>query len=148
MAIPIEILMVEDNPGDIELTTNALATSKIINNFHVLEDGEAALDYLYQRGEYENASRPDLIFLDLNLPKLSGRDVLKDIKNNKGLMSIPVIILSSSEDAEDIRIAYELHANNFVSKPIRVQEFMKIVQAIEHFWIEIVKLPADKNLSI
>ncbi len=141
---PIEIMMIEDNPGDIELTAHALSASKILNNLHILEDGESALDFLYQRRQYKGVPRPDLIFLDLNLPRLNGREVLRGIKSNKHLMSIPVVILSSSEDAEDICAAYKLHANNFVSKPVQVEKFINVVQAIEHFWIEVVKLPIQK----
>lgn len=138
---PVEILMIEDNPGDVELTRQALSGGKVKNNLNIAEDGEEALDYLYQRGKFENATRPDLIFLDLNLPKVSGKEVLADIKSNNDLKTIPVIILSSSEDAGDIRKTYELNANSFVTKPVRVEDFIKVAQAIEHFWIEIVKLP-------
>ncbi|MGH1485654.1 MAG: response regulator [Cellvibrionaceae bacterium] len=142
---PIEILMVEDNPGDVELTREALATGKFRNNLHITEDGEKALDFLYQRGEFTNAPRPDLVLLDLNLPKVSGREVLADVKSNDKLMSIPVVVLSSSEDARDIEATYELNANSFVTKPVRIEDFLQVAQAIEHFWIEIVKLPSGKN---
>ena len=142
---PIEILMVEDNPGDIELTREALASGKFRNNLHVVDDGEKALDFLYQRGEYASVPRPDLVLLDLNLPKLNGREVLADVKSNRELAAIPVIVLSSSEDARDIQVTYELNANSFVTKPVRIEDFLRVAQAIEHFWIEIVKLPSGKN---
>jgi len=112
-----------------------------VNELNVVEDGEAALDYLHQRGEYADAIRPDLVMLDLNLPKISGRDVLKEIKGDDDLSSIPVIVLSSSEDASDIKESYSLNANSFVTKPVKVEDFVDVVSSIEHFWIEIVKLP-------
>ena len=141
----IEILMIEDNPGDVELTREALNSGKLRNRLHVVDDGEQALDFLYQRGDYADAPRPDLVLLDLNLPKLNGREVLADVKNNKELSSIPVIVLSSSEDAQDIKSTYALNANSFVTKPVRIEDFLSVTQAIEHFWIEIVKLPSGKN---
>lgn len=138
---PVQILMVEDNLGDIELSRVALKRGKLVNELNVVEDGEAALDYLHQRGEYADAIRPDLVMLDLNLPKISGRDVLKEIKGDDDLSSIPVIVLSSSEDASDIKESYSLNANSFVTKPVKVEDFVDVVSSIEHFWIEIVKLP-------
>lgn len=138
----IEILLVEDNPGDIELTKEALEQGKLKNNINVCEDGEEALDYLLRRNQYEDAKRPDLIFMDLNLPKLNGRDVLKTIKEDSDLMSIPVVILSSSEAAKDIQSTYNLHANCFVSKPVQIDDFMRVVQTVEYFWFDIVKLPS------
>jgi len=141
----IEVLMIEDNIGDIELTREAMATGKLRNNLHVAMDGEQGLDFLYRRGQYTDAPRPDLILLDLNLPKFSGREVLAKIKADSALSSIPVIVLSSSEDAEDIRSSYELNANSFVTKPVRIDDFLNVAQAIEHFWIEIVKLPSTKQ---
>ncbi|MGH1438468.1 MAG: response regulator [Cellvibrionaceae bacterium] len=141
----IEILMVEDNPGDVELTREALKAGKLHNHFNVVEDGEAALDYLFQRPPFEDALRPDLILLDLNLPKISGREVLAEVKADKGLCTIPIVVLSSSEDAADIKKAYELNANSFVTKPVQIESFIKVAQAIEHFWIKIVKLPSGKN---
>ncbi|MGH1485655.1 MAG: response regulator [Cellvibrionaceae bacterium] len=144
-SMPIEVLLVEDNPGDIELTREALSAGKLINNIHVVEDGEEALDFLYQEKQYVNVSRPDLILLDLNLPKLNGREVLAKIKSNPELSSIPVVILSSSEDADDIEKAYSLSANSFVTKPVRVNDFVRVAQTLEDFWIGIVKLPSLKN---
>ncbi|MEO0443380.1 MAG: response regulator [Pseudomonadota bacterium] len=141
----IEILMVEDNPGDVELTREALSNGKLRNRLHVVEDGEMALDFLYQQGGYEDAPRPDLILLDLNLPKLNGREILAEVKSNKDLAAIPIIVLSSSEDAQDIQQSYALNANSFVTKPVKIKDFLSVTQAIEHFWIEIVKLPSGKN---
>lgn len=141
----VQILMVEDNPGDIELTRQALKQGKLLNDLHIVEDGEAALDFLYQRKSFTDAVRPDLILLDLNLPKISGRDVLKQVKQNKQLASIPIIVLSSSEDADDIKETYSLNANSFVTKPVKVEDFIAVVNSIEQFWIEIVKLPSGIN---
>lgn len=141
----VQILMVEDNPGDIELSKVALKNGKLVNDLHVVEDGEAALDYLYQRGAYKDVVRPDIILLDLNLPKINGREVLKTIKEDENLSIIPVIVLSSSEDAADIKESYSLNANSFVTKPVRVEDFVTVVSSIEQFWIEIVKLPSGIN---
>lgn len=140
----INILLIEDNPGDVELTREALTESgKIMNHLEVAIDGEQALDYLYQRGEFANSVRPDLILLDLNLPKLDGRDVLKVVKEDHDLSKIPVIILSSSEAASDIQKSYQLHANCFVTKPVQLDDFIRVVQTIESFWIDIVRLPKE-----
>lgn len=138
---PLDILVVEYNVVDIEFTRVALLKGKLKNTVNVVEDGEAALDYLYQRGAYAQASRPDLILLDLNLPKMSGHDVLTDIKANNSLKSIPVIVLSSSENMDDVRKTYQLNANSFIAKPVTFENFIKVTQAIEEFWIKIVKLP-------
>lgn len=142
---PIEILMVEDNPGDVELTREALATGKLCNHLHIVDDGEKALDFIYQRGAFIAVPRPDLILLDLNLPKVSGREVLKEVKAKPDLSAIPLVVLSSSEDAQDIQQSYDLNANSFVTKPVCIEDFLKVVQTIEHFWVEIVKLPSRKN---
>lgn len=141
----VQILMIEDNLGDIELTRQALKRGKLLNELHIVEDGEAALDFLYQRNQFNDAMRPDLILLDLNLPKISGRDVLKQVKEDKDLASIPIVVLSSSEDAADIKESYSLNANSFVTKPVRVDDFVNVVKSIEQFWIEIVKLPSGVN---
>jgi len=140
----INILLIEDNPGDVELTREALTESgKIMNHLEVAIDGEEALDYLYRRAKYSSAVKPDLILLDLNLPKLDGRDVLKVIKKDVELAKIPVIILSSSEAANDIQRSYQLHANCFVTKPVQLDDFIRVVQTIESFWIDIVRLPKE-----
>lgn len=140
-ARPIEILMVEDNPGDVRLAQEALKDAKVSNTLRVVEDGAAALDFLYQRGEYANALRPDLILLDLNLPKKNGREVLEEIKQDAQLKTIPVVILTTSQAEEDIVRAYSLHANCYITKPVDFAQFSKIVRTIEDFWLSIVTLP-------
>ncbi len=141
----IEILLVEDNPGDVELTRESLNNGKVKNRLNVVIDGEQALDYLYKRGDYPQAITPDIILLDLNLPKVDGREVLQQLKSDSDLARIPIIILSSSEAASDIQESYDLHANCFVTKPVQLDDFMKVVQMIEFFWIDIVKLPGNGN---
>jgi CheY-like chemotaxis protein len=138
---PIEILMVEDNPGDVRLTREALKHGKVSNTMHVVEDGVAALDFLYQRGAYGKAPRPDLILLDLNLPKKNGREVLQEIKQDTHLKTIPVVILTTSQAEEDVLRAYSLHANCYITKPVDFIQFTKIVRTIEEFWLTIVTLP-------
>ncbi len=138
---PIEILMVEDNPGDVRLTQEALKDAKVSNTLRVVEDGAAALDFLYRRGEHHAAPRPDLILLDLNLPKKNGREVLEEIKQNAQLKTIPVVILTTSQAEEDIVRAYSLHANCYITKPVDFAQFTKIVRTIEDFWLSIVTLP-------
>ena len=142
---PIEILMVEDNPGDVRLTQEALREGKVRNNIHVLTDGVEALAFLRRQGRYANASRPDVILLDLNLPKKDGREVLAEIKADPNLLRIPVVILTSSEAEEDILKAYNLHANAYVAKPVGLEQFMAVVRQIEGFWLEIVKLPDESG---
>ena len=137
----IEILMVEDNPGDVRLTREALISGKVRNQLQVVEDGAAALDYLYRRPPYEDAQRPDLILLDLNLPKKDGREVLAVIKTDPSLRLIPVVVLTTSQAEEDVLRAYHLNANCFVTKPVDLDQFNRIVQAIEHFWLSVVTLP-------
>lgn len=138
---PIEILMVEDNPGDVRLTREALKDAKVSNSLRVVEDGAAALDFLYRRNGYGNAPRPDLILLDLNLPKKNGREVLEEIKQDAQLKTIPVVILTTSQAEEDVVRAYRLHANCYISKPVDFVQFTKIVRTIEDFWLSIVTLP-------
>lgn len=140
---PIEILLVEDNPGDIDLAREALETNKIRNNLHVARDGEAALDFLLKREPYLNVPRPDLIILDLNLPKIDGREVLAEVKQDPDLMSIPVVILTSSRAEEDILKSYNLHANCYISKPLDFKQFLKVIESIKDFWLTIVALPKD-----
>ncbi len=139
----IEILLVEDNLGDVELTKEALNEGKINNKLNVVNDGEMALEYVYKRGVYQDATTPDIILLDLNLPKYDGREVLQQLKSDPATKHIPIIILSSSEAAHDIQQSYDLHANCFVTKPIQLDDFIKVVQMIESFWIDIVKLPCE-----
>lgn len=141
---PIEILLVEDNPGDVDLAREALESTKMKNNLHVVGDGEAAMDFLLQKGEYSTASRPDLILLDLNLPIKDGRQVLSEIKMHQSLKRIPVVVLTTSRAEEDILESYDLHANCYISKPIDFNQFMKVVKSIEDFWLSIVILPPNQ----
>jgi two-component system response regulator len=140
---PINILLVEDNPGDILLARVAFEKSKYSVNIDVAMDGEEALDFLYKRGMFAEASTPDLILLDLNLPAISGSEVLADIKNDEELRVIPVIILTTSQAEWDIIRCYRLHANCFVNKPFGFESFDKVVQSIEDFWFNIVRLPVN-----
>ncbi len=140
---PIEVLLVEDNPVDAMVTREALIDGKICNRLHIVEDGVQALDFLYRRGKYEKAPRPDLILLDLNLPRKDGREVLLEIKNNAELKFIPVVVLTTSESDSDILRSYELHANCFVTKPVELERFAQVVRSIEGFWFSIVKLPPE-----
>lgn len=137
----IEILMVEDNPGDVRLTREAFKEGKVRNELHVAEDGVAALDFLYRRPPHQQAPRPDLILLDLNLPKKDGREVLETIKSDPSLKTIPVVILTTSQAEEDVIRAYHLSANCYVTKPVDFEQFMRIVQTIEEFWLSVVTLP-------
>jgi CheY-like chemotaxis protein len=145
MAQPIQILMVEDNPADVELTKEAFSEGKLSNSLHVVNDGEEALDYIYKRGRFADVETPDIILLDLNLPKINGREVLATLKGDEDLCSIPVIILSSSEDSADIKASYALNANSFVTKPVAIDDFLEVVKSIEHFWVEVVKLPSERK---
>lgn len=138
---PIEILMVEDNPGDVRLAQETLKDSKVANTLHVVQDGVAALDFLYRRAGYGAAPRPDLILLDLNLPKKNGREVLEVIKQDAHLQTIPVVVLTTSKAEEDVMRAYRLHANCYITKPIDLAQFIQIVRTIEEFWLAIVTLP-------
>lgn len=142
---PIEILLVEDNPGDTRLAKEALKESKLINNLSVAEDGVEAMNFLHKTGKYLNVPRPDLIILDLNLPKKDGREVLAEIKNDDDLKRIPVVILTISKAEEDILKSYNLHANCFITKPLDLDQFIKVVKSIEDFWLTIVKLPNGKG---
>ncbi|MBW8065862.1 response regulator [Ferrovum sp.] len=141
MGRPAEFLLVEDNPGDVRLTKEALAESKLYNNLNVVPDGLEALRFLRQDPPYENAPRPDVILLDLNLPKIDGREVLATIKSTPEFKRIPVVVISSSEAEADILRSYDLHVNCYVTKPVNLDQFIKVVQSIESFWLTIVKLP-------
>ena len=140
---PIEILLVEDNPGDARLTREALSQSKVSNNLHHARDGEEAMRFLKREGQFANAPTPDLVLLDLNLPRRDGREVLEDVKRDPLLKHIPVVVLTSSEAEEDILRSYRLHANCFITKPVDLEQLTKVVQAIEQFWFTLVKLPPD-----
>ena len=140
----IEILMVEDSPGDVRLAIEALKDAKIHNHLSVVSDGEEALAFLRKQGQYANAPRPDLILLDLNLPKKDGREVLKEIKQAENLKRIPVVILTISTAERDILRAYDLHANCYISKPVDFEQFTDVVKSIEDFWFTVVKLPRSR----
>jgi CheY-like chemotaxis protein len=137
----VDILLVEDNPGDARLMKEALAEAKVRNRLHLVADGVEALAYLRRRGPFASAMRPDLILLDLNLPGKDGREVLAEIKRDQDLRRIPVVILTSSQTEADIARAYDLHANAYVTKPLDVEQFITVVKSIEDFWLTIVKLP-------
>lgn len=141
VVIPIEILLIEDNPGDVRLTQEALREGKIINNLNVVSDGVQALDFLRQKGRYAGATRPDVILLDLNLPRKDGREVLEEIKEDPELKRIPVVVITSSSAEEDVLKSYNLHANCYISKPVDLEQFVAVVKSIEDFWMGIVKLP-------
>jgi CheY-like chemotaxis protein len=138
---PIEILIVEDNEGDVGLMEEVFEEAKIRNKLHVAEDGEEAMLYLRGKGRFSGSPRPDIIILDLNLPNKDGREVLREIKEDKNLTNIPVIVLTTSNAEKDILSAYDLHANAYVTKPIDFDQFIKVVGSIEDFWLEIVQLP-------
>jgi CheY-like chemotaxis protein len=137
----VEILLVEDNAGDIRLTLEALKSAKVSNNINVVRDGVEAMAYLRREGEYVDATRPGLMLLDLNLPRKSGYEVLEELKTDEDLRRIPVVVLTSSKAEEDVLRSYDLHANSYVTKPVGLQEFAKVVSAIEGFWLTIVQLP-------
>ena len=139
----MDILLIEDNPGDVRLTKEALKESKIMNKLHVVYDGEEAMAYLNREGKYKKSIRPDLIILDLNLPKMNGREVLARIKENNDLKRIPVVMFTISEAEEDILKSYDLYANCYITKPIDIIQFIKVVKAVSHFWFSIVKLPLN-----
>jgi CheY-like chemotaxis protein len=138
---PIEILMVEDNPGDVRLTVEALKEGKVRNNLRTVGDGVEALKFLRREDPYAEAPRPDLVLLDLNLPKKNGREVLAEIKADPDLRRIPVVILTVSEAEQDIIKSYNLHANCYITKPVNLEQFIKVVRSIEDFWLTIVMLP-------
>src|SRR5919206_3374436 len=135
---PIEILLVEDNPGDVRLTVEALNDAKVHNNLYVAKDGVEAMSFLRREGAHANAPRPDLILLDLNLPKKDGREVLEEIKEDRGLRRIPVVVLTTSEAEMDILKAYNLHANCYITKPVGLEQFITVIKTIEDFWLMIV----------
>ena len=143
----IEILLVEDNPADIRLATEVLKDAKLRNTIHVARDGIEALQFLRRQGNFSGSPEPDLVLLDLNLPRLSGREVLREIKSDPELKRIPVVILTTSDAEQDILKSYELHANCYITKPVDLEQFSKVVQCIEDFWFTIVKLPSRKQLS-
>jgi CheY-like chemotaxis protein len=137
----VEILLVEDNPGDYRLTQEALREGKVYNNLYWAQDGVEALEFLRQRGRYADMPRPDIVLLDLNLPKKDGREVLSEIKGDENLRSIPVVILTTSQAEEDVLRSYDLHANCYVTKPVDLEKFITVVQSIDRFWLTIATLP-------
>lgn len=142
MPSPVEILLVEDSPADVRLTIEALRDAKVRNNLHVAADGEEALAFLRREGPHADAVRPDLILLDLNLPKKDGREVLEEVKADPQLRRIPVVVLTTSEAEQDILRSYDLHANCYITKPVDLDQFITVVRSIEDFWLTIVKLPS------
>jgi len=141
----MHILLIEDNIGDIRLTQEALKELPTTHDLHVVKDGEEALHFLNRVGEYQNKPRPDMIFLDLNLPRKDGREVLAEIKNDNSLRKIPVVVLTTSEAKVDIEICYNLHANCFITKPVDINEYIEVINQIDNFWFKIVKLPENKT---
>src|ERR1700737_4078506 len=142
-ADPIEILLVEDSPGGVRLTREAFKDAKVHINLHVAWDGAEAMDFLNREGEHANAPRPDLILLDLNLPKKEGREFLEEIKQSATLKSIPVVVLTTSTSNVDILRTYRLHANCYITKPVGLDEFLEVVKSIDSFWLSVVKLPSE-----
>lgn len=141
----IHILLVEDNEGDILLTTDALIEGKLVNSVDVVKDGWEAVQYLEKKGAYQHSPTPDLILLDINLPKMNGHEVLKIIKNNPDIKHIPVVMLTTSSSEQDIMQSYQNYANSYISKPVELSDFLDAIAAIEHFWVSIVKLPTQIN---
>jgi chemotaxis family two-component system response regulator Rcp1 len=144
---PIDILLIEDNPGDIRLTREALKEGKVINNLYTITDGIEAINFLKKQDIYKNAITPDLILLDLNLPKKDGREVLKEIKEDNKLKLIPVVILTTSKEEQDIIKSYNMYANCYITKPVELESFIKVIKSIEDFWLTIVKLPTCNGNS-
>jgi chemotaxis family two-component system response regulator Rcp1 len=142
-ATAMEVLLVEDSPGDVRLTREAFTDAKVHINLHVASNGAEAMAFLTREGKYANVPRPDLILLDLNLPKKNGREVLAEIKDNPGLKSIPVVILTTSASEADILRSYRLHANCYITKPVDLEGFLNVVKSIDNFWLSVVKLPRE-----
>ena len=141
---PIEILLVEDNPGDVRLTKEALKEGKVYSNLHTVKDGVEAMEFLRRQGKYKDVPRPDIILLDLNLPRKDGREVLEEIKSDDNLKRIPVVVLTTSKAEEDVLRTYNLHANCYVTKPVDLEKFMVVVKSIDVFWLTVVTLPPAK----
>ena len=137
----VEILLVEDNPGDVLLTREALKEGKVLNNLHVAHDGEEALKFLHKEDPYQDVPTPDIVLLDLNLPKVNGREVLAEVKSDPVLRRIPVVVLTTSQAEEDIIRSYDLHANCYIAKPLDLDQFITVIKTVEDFWVSIVKLP-------
>lgn len=140
---PIDILLVEDSVSDVRLTREALKEARVCNNLHVVGDGVAAMDFLRRKGKHKDASRPELILLDLNLPKKDGREVLEEVKADDDLKRIPVVVLTTSKAEEDIIRSYNLHANAYVTKPVNLDQFLHVINSLGQFWLAVVTLPPD-----
>lgn len=147
MQNPIEILLIEDNPADIRLTQEAFREARLQNTVHVVQDGVNAMAFIRQTAPFQQAPRPDLILLDLNLPKKDGREVLKEIKSDAHTRTIPVVVLTTSDDEADVLRSYDLHANAYLVKPIDILQFIKMIQSLEDFWLSVVKLPPKVSES-
>ena len=147
MQNPIEILLIEDNPADIRLTQEAFREARLQNTVHVVQDGVNAMAFIRQTAPFQQAPRPDLILLDLNLPKKDGREVLKEIKSDTHTRTIPVVVLTTSDDEADVLRSYDLHANAYLVEPIDILQFIKMIQSLEDFWLSVVKLPPKVSES-
>lgn len=141
----LKILLVEDNPGDVRLTMEALKEAKLLNEVHAVDDGEKALAFLRRETPYENACTPDLVLLDLNLPRMDGKQVLAEMKSDPSLRSIPVVVLTTSQDARDVLATYNLFANCYIAKPVDLDQFLTVVRSIEQFWLALVTLPSQRE---
>ena len=137
----VEILLVEDNPGDVRLTQEAFANARVVNTLYVVKDGEAAIKFLRAESPHENAVRPDLVLLDLNMPRMDGREVLAEVEGDPALRLIPIVVLTTSEAEQDVLRSYELHANCCIRKPVDFEKFIEVIKSIEGFWFDVVKLP-------
>ena len=144
---PVDILLVEDSPADVRLTREALKEAKVLNELHVVKDGVAALAFLRRKGAYAEKPRPDLVLLDLNLPKKDGREVLAEIKQDSELKLIPVVVLTTSRAEEDVIRSYKLHANAYITKPVDLQQFLSVVKTFEQFWLAVVTLPPKNTIE-
>ncbi len=142
---PIDILLVEDSPADVRLTREALKEARVLNTLHVVQDGMAALAFLRREGQYAGSPRPALVLLDLNLPKMDGREVLAKIKQDESLKRIPVVVLTTSRAEEDIIRSYDLHANAYITKPVDLAQFLNVVRSFEEFWLAVVTLPPNQE---
>lgn len=138
---PVDVLLVENNPGDIRLTQEALRESRLLDNLHVVHDGQEALDFLFQEGDYQTANRPNLVLLDLDLPSVSGEQVLRELNQDDDRRNIPVVVLTTSDSQDDIETSYELQANCYVTKPLDLEEFSNTISSLEQFWFGVAKLP-------
>jgi CheY-like chemotaxis protein len=139
---PVNVLLIDDNPGDVRLTYEALRENRVRVDLHVAKDGVEAIEFLRQQGPFESAPRPALVLMDLNMPRMNGREVLAEIKNDPSLLSIPVVVLTTSQAEYDVRIAYNLHANCYITKPVDLDEFLQVVKSIGDFWLSTVRLPS------